>query len=216
MVHCKEAIQDNKPIRIVSLYDLTEQEVLKQKLSESEEKYRELYRSARACLFRTRISDGMLLDCSRATTRLFGYANEDEYKDAFSVTNTYVNQQQRESLIETLKKETRVHNYEVHVKRKEDGSTFWVALSAEIFPEKDIIEGAMQDITVTKVLSKTEKDVLNQLMQGMSNKEIAYKTDRSVRTIEDHRAHIMQKLGVDNIVDLAQKALKLPNHGSQE
>jgi PAS domain S-box-containing protein len=215
MVHCKEAIQDNKPIRIVSLYDLTEQEVLKQKLSESEAKYRELYRSARACLFRTRISDGMLLDCSRATTRLFGYANEAEAKNGFSVTDTYVNPQQRKDLIETLKKERRVHNYEMQLKR-EDGSTFWVALSAEIFPEKDIIEGAMQDITVTKVLSKTEKDVLNQLMQGMSNKEIAYKTDRSVRTIEDHRAHIMQKLGVDNIVDLAQKALKLPNHGSQE
>ncbi|MFZ9024396.1 MAG: LuxR C-terminal-related transcriptional regulator, partial [Anaerohalosphaeraceae bacterium] len=164
--------------------------------------------------FRTRISDGMLLDCSRATARLFGYANEDEYKDAFSVTNTYVNQQQRESLIETLKKETRVHNYEVHVKRK-DGSTFWVALSAEIFPEKDIIEGAMQDITVTKALSKTENAILNQLMQGMSNKEIAYQSGRSVRTIEDHRAHIMQKLGVDNIVDLTQKALKRPKHGSQ-
>ena len=214
MVHCREAMQDNKPIRIVSLYDLTEREQLEEKLSESEAKYRELYKSARACLFRTRISDGMLLDCSRATARLFGYANEDEYKDAFSVTNTYVNQQQRESLIETLKKETRVHNYEVHVKRK-DGSTFWVALSAEIFPEKDIIEGAMQDITVTKALSKTENAILNQLMQGMSNKEIAYQSGRSVRTIEDHRAHIMQKLGVDNIVDLTQKALKRPKHGSQ-
>jgi PAS domain-containing protein len=108
MVHCKEAIQDNKPIRIVSLYDLTEQEVLKQKLSKSEEKYRELYRSARACLFRTRISDGRLLDCSRATTRLFGYANEAEAKNGFSVTDTYVNPQQRKDLIETLKKERRV------------------------------------------------------------------------------------------------------------
>ncbi len=215
MVHCKEAILANKPIRIVSLFDLTEKEGLKQKLSESEEKYRELYRSARACLFRTRISDGRLLDCSRATARLFGYANDAEAKNGFSVTDTYVDPQQRENLIQTLKKEKRVHGYEVQLKRK-DGSAIWVALSAEIFPEKDIIEGAMQDITVTKALSKTENDILKKLMEGMSNKEIAYKTDRSVRTIEDHRAHIMQKLDVDNIVDLTQKALKLPKHDGKK
>ena len=215
MVHCKEAIQDNKPVRIVSLYDLTEQAELKRKLSESETKYKELYQSARACLFRTRISDGLLLDFSRATAKLLGYANQADFNNNFSVSKTYMDPKQRELLIQTLKKEKRVHGYEVQLERK-DGSAIWVALSAEIFPEKDIIEGAMQDITVTKALSKTENDILKQLMQGMSNKEIAYKTDRSVRTIEDHRAHIMQKLDVDNIVDLTQKALKLPKHDSKK
>ena len=89
-------------------------------------------------------------------------------------------------------------------------------MSAEIFPEQDIIEGAMRDITVRKVLSNTEKTILDHLMQGMSNKEIAFKTGRSVRTVEDHQAHVMKKLGVDNIVDLTQKALNLPNHHTEE
>jgi DNA-binding NarL/FixJ family response regulator len=53
-------------------------------------------------------------------------------------------------------------------------------------------------------------------MQGMSNKEIAYKSGRSVRTIEDHRSSIMRKLGVDNIVDLTQKALNLSNHHTED
>jgi PAS domain S-box-containing protein len=215
LVHCKEALRDSKPIRIVSLSDMTEQEQVKHMLSESETKYKELYQNARACLFRTRISDGLLLDFSRATTRLLGYTNRADYENSFSVTKTYVDPQQRELLVETLKKNERVHGFEVQLKRK-DGSPIWVAISAEIFPEKDYIEGAMQDISVIKVLTKSENEILKYLMQSLSNKEIAFKTGRSVRTIEDHRAHIMHKLEVENIVDLTQKALKLPNHYSKE
>jgi PAS domain S-box-containing protein len=215
LVNVKKTFLNENPVRIVSLYDMTELQQLKQKLSESEGRYKELYRNARAALFRTRISDGTLLDCSRATSRLFGYTYDTEFKENFSVTSTYVDPQQRELLIETLKKDKRVHGFQVQLKRK-DGSPLWVAMSAEIFPEQDFIEGAMQDITITKVLTNTEKDILENLMQGMSNKEIAFKTGRSVRTIEDHRANVMRKLGVNNIVELIQKAFKLTNHHSKE
>jgi DNA-binding NarL/FixJ family response regulator len=43
----------------------------------------------------------------------------------------------------------------------------------------------------------------------MSNKEIAHKLHRSTRTIEDHRNHVMNKLGVHNVVDLVKVALKM-------
>ena len=55
-------------------------------------------------------------------------------------------------------------------------------------------------------LTKTERIVLRLLMQGMSNRRIAYVLQRSERTIEVHRGHIMQKLGVDNVVDLVKRA----------
>ena len=189
--------------------------LLSEVASASEKKYRELYQNARACLVRTRISDGRLIDCSRATARLFGFASEDEYKSNFFVTSTYVDPRQRQALIEALTKDKRVHGFELQLKRK-DGTPIWVAMSAEIFPEQDFIEGAMRDITVTKVLTHTEKDILKLLMQGKSNKEIAFKTSRSVRTIEDHRSHIMKKLGVDNIVALTQKALNLTDPHTEE
>jgi two-component system, LuxR family, response regulator FixJ len=59
---------------------------------------------------------------------------------------------------------------------------------------------------VGKALTKTERIVLRLLMQGMCNRRIAYVLQRSERTIEVHRGHIMQKLGVDNIVDLVKRA----------
>jgi FixJ family two-component response regulator len=51
-------------------------------------------------------------------------------------------------------------------------------------------------------LSRREQDVLAQLVAGASNKHAARELGISPRTIEVHRAHIMQKLGARNAADL--------------
>ena len=57
-----------------------------------------------------------------------------------------------------------------------------------------------------RTLTTTETEVLRLILDGKSNKEAAHLLHRSVRTIEDHRSHIMHKLGVDNVVDLVKRA----------
>jgi DNA-binding NarL/FixJ family response regulator len=64
----------------------------------------------------------------------------------------------------------------------------------------------MYNLLKGKLLTERETDVLHLILQGRSNKEIADTLHRSVRTIEDHRCHIMRKLGVDNVVDLVKRA----------
>ena len=71
------------------------------------------------------------------------------------------------------------------------------------------MEGAMWDITASKLLTKKERQILRLVVEGKSNKEIAKIQNRSVRTIEDHRGHILQKLGVSNLAELIQKAKSL-------
>lgn len=51
-------------------------------------------------------------------------------------------------------------------------------------------------------LTRRERDVLAQLITGASNKETGQLLGISPRTIEDHRARIMDKLGAKNIADL--------------
>jgi two-component system response regulator FixJ len=58
---------------------------------------------------------------------------------------------------------------------------------------------------VGDVLTKTEMIILRLILDGKSTKEIAGLRHRSARTIEDHRSHIMRKLGVDNLVDLVKQ-----------
>ena len=55
-------------------------------------------------------------------------------------------------------------------------------------------------------LTGAEMQVLNLVLEGKSNKEIAVELHRSIRTVEDHRGHIMHKWGIDNLIDLIKKA----------
>lgn len=56
-------------------------------------------------------------------------------------------------------------------------------------------------------LSGRETDVLRLIALGHTNAEIAEKLYISVRTVETHRAHIQQKLGVSSRAELVRSAL---------
>lgn len=53
-------------------------------------------------------------------------------------------------------------------------------------------------------LTSREREVLNHLVTGNPHKVIAYALNISPRTIEVHRARIMQKLGARNLADLVR------------
>ncbi len=54
-------------------------------------------------------------------------------------------------------------------------------------------------------LSPREKQVRAMLCRGLCNKEIANQLGLSVRSVESHRANIMQKTGCKNIVQLVRQ-----------
>lgn len=55
------------------------------------------------------------------------------------------------------------------------------------------------------LLTKSEQRVLKLVIDGKTSKEIASQLSRSKRTVEVHRAHVMSKLNVDNLIDLAKR-----------
>lgn len=115
----------------------------------------------------------------------------------------------------------------IPVKRK-DGTVFYADINSvpvtlagktylmSVFREtsartvKPILQpSAPADSYAGKPLTASQMRVLRLIVSGMSNKEIARSLHRSRRTIEGHRAHIMQKLGVDNPVDLVRRAVMM-------
>jgi len=62
--------------------------------------------------------------------------------------------------------------------------------------------------SVTPALSDREREVLQLLAEGRSNREIAVKLGVSVTTIDSHRKHIMDKLGLRGLADLTKYAIR--------
>lgn len=66
------------------------------------------------------------------------------------------------------------------------------------------------------MLTDREKQIFERITDGHANKAIASELDISMRTVEVHRSHVMQKLDVNNMAELirlrleAETALQLP------
>lgn len=57
-------------------------------------------------------------------------------------------------------------------------------------------------------LTTREREIVKLIADGVSNKEIAELLAISVRTVENHRAHIMEKLQIKNTADLVKYAIR--------
>jgi two-component system, NarL family, response regulator DegU len=75
-------------------------------------------------------------------------------------------------------------------------------LQAKPFPPVSTVE---QDVYH---LTRREKEILRMVIDGKQNKEIADASSKSIRTIETHRFNIMKKLGVNNAIDMVNKAIR--------
>ncbi|MDD3740542.1 MAG: response regulator transcription factor [Bacteroidales bacterium] len=64
------------------------------------------------------------------------------------------------------------------------------------------------EVNPTEFLSQRELEVLKLYVEGFSNSEIAEKLFISVRTVESHKTHILQKTGLKSHVDLIKLAIK--------
>ncbi len=55
-------------------------------------------------------------------------------------------------------------------------------------------------------ITEREQEVLRCILDGMTTREIADQLEISMKTVEKHRAHLMRKLGVQNMVELITTA----------
>ncbi len=65
-------------------------------------------------------------------------------------------------------------------------------------------------------LTEREREVFELLVDGDPNKVVAFKLSISPRTVEIHRARVMEKLGLRNVAELVRVGLSLrtqPRHG---
>jgi DNA-binding NarL/FixJ family response regulator len=76
---------------------------------------------------------------------------------------------------------------------------------------RQVVEGYVQRTggeTAPEVLTARQREVLRFVAGGKSTKEIAFLLNLSVKTVETHRAQIMDRLGIRDVAGLVRYALR--------
>lgn len=69
-------------------------------------------------------------------------------------------------------------------------------------------DGTGRELTPLERLSPRQREILQLIAEGHSTKEMAYRLSLSVKTIETHRAQLMDRLNIHDIAGLVRFALK--------
>jgi len=129
--------------------DTTHRRQAEEALQRNEAKFRTIFENSQVGIFRTRLSDGLLLDANQRHANLFGFDSPEESIGLEYATDYYVNPSDRQQFLELLKRDREVRSYEAQM-RKRDGTVFWVLFSSYLNAADGYIEGVIADISDRK------------------------------------------------------------------
>jgi DNA-binding NarL/FixJ family response regulator len=87
------------------------------------------------------------------------------------------------------------------------GDVYLSPRAAEVLARGYIRSTAMNDQQAEK-LSLREREVLQLLVEGKTNREMSNALGISVKTVESHRAKLMEKLGIFTVAELTKYAIR--------
>jgi DNA-binding NarL/FixJ family response regulator len=93
------------------------------------------------------------------------------------------------------------------VRKVAGGQIYLDASVAHNLVEREFGERVLSKRPGTRPLTDREMEVARLIAQGYSNKEIASSLGISVKTVETHKARIMEKLGIESRVELIRYAM---------
>ncbi|MEH2072103.1 MAG: PAS domain S-box protein [Nostoc sp.] len=137
-------------VEILSVgHDITQRKQAEEALQRSEVKFRNIFENSQVGIFRTRLSDGLILDANQRFANLLGFDSPEEVIGLKHGTDCYVNPSDRQQAIELLKRDGELQNFEVQL-QKRDGTVFWGLYSTRLNAADGCMEGVIADISDRK------------------------------------------------------------------
>src|SRR6056297_175000 len=196
--------------------DITEMKRAEAKLKVSESKYRSIFENIQDVYYRTN-RQGILTDISPSVKTYSGLSREDVIGKP--VSNFYYHMRDRERLIERLKNEEVVTDFEARIANTRD-EVLYSSISAKIVRNESgaiiAVEGIMRDITHRKVSEIKLKETYNFFDQILNN------TNEGIYVINSEFEYIywnsmMEKIsGMSHDEVLGKKPFDLFRHVKQE
>ncbi|XGV97630.1 MAG: PAS domain S-box protein [Leptolyngbya sp. BL-A-14] len=142
--------------------DITLQKQAEAALRQSEAKFRAIFENSQVGIYRTRLSDGLILDANQCYANLFGFDSPAELIGIRYATDFYMNPDDRDRVVELLQRNGELQNFEVQ-KLKRDGTSFWGLYSYHLNTTDGYIEGVVADISDRKQAEAALRDVYDRL-----------------------------------------------------
>ncbi|WP_347278130.1 PAS domain S-box protein, partial [Leptolyngbya sp. FACHB-541] len=152
MVWSNQAIfnDQGEVVEILSVgSDTTQRRQAEEALQRSEAKFRAIFENSQVGIFRTRLSDGLILNANQRLANLLGFDSPEEIIELEHCIDYFVSPSDHQQSIEVLKRDGEVRSYEVQM-RKRDGTLFWGLSSSYLNEDDDYIEGVIADISDRK------------------------------------------------------------------
>ncbi|MCF8144411.1 MAG: PAS domain S-box protein [Deltaproteobacteria bacterium] len=148
-------------------------------LRRGEEKYRNIFNNAQVGIFRTRLSDGKVLECNERFARTYGYETPEACITDFIASEHYIDSHARQKMLDSLVEKGSVTDFEARFSRK-DNTEIWTRFSARACPEEGYLEGIGYEITQEKktleALRRSEEKyriILENMAEGYHEVDLA-------------------------------------------
>ncbi|BFM41209.1 PAS domain S-box protein [Synechocystis sp. LKSZ1] len=146
------------------IYDLTERKRTEEALRRSELKYRNLFENSQVGIFRTRVTDGLVLEANQRFIELGGYQDPSEVVGKLRTLDFYADPSDRERIVAQLQQQGELGYYELRF-RRHDQSLRWGLCSVRLNREENCLEGVMLDISDRKQAEMALADSERRLQQ---------------------------------------------------
>lgn len=94
------------------------------------------------------------------------------------------------------------------IKKVSCGEMHYSSAVTDILANQIIRKNRSEAHLNSKNITRREMEVLQHIINGLSNKEIAEKLFVSKRTVDNHRFHLMKKMGAKNTADIVRIAIE--------
>jgi PAS domain S-box-containing protein len=129
--------------------EIAERQQTEVALRQSEAKFRNIFENSQVGIFRSRLSDGLILNANQRLANLLGFDLPEEIVGLEHSIDYFVNPSDRQQAIELMKRDGELRSFEVQM-RKRDGTMFWGLCSSYLNAADGYIEGVIADISDRK------------------------------------------------------------------
>ncbi len=110
------------------------------------ESFRSLYDYSQVGIFRSRVSDGAIVECNLRAAQIFGCTDPSEVVLTYLTSEHYADPTFRERLMQELVTVGRVDNWRAQLTRV-DGKSCWISCNSRLLPGQELVETVAIDVT---------------------------------------------------------------------